>query len=148
MKLSRDRCAAAVLLVAAAGAMWASTAYPLGTLAEPGPGLVPLLFSSVLAAGSALLLAIGGTPHALSARDFADLPITLVIIALLGAAALALEPAGYRATACGLLFAFIAVVERRPWWLAALLAAGFALASFYVINDLLRVPLPVNGWGW
>jgi len=146
--LTRDRVAALVLFAAAAGALWASTAYPFGTLAEPGPGLVPMLFAGVLAVGAAALFAHGGAPHRLRAADFTDLPITLVIIALLAGAALALETAGYRATAGGLLFAFIGIVERRPLWLSLVLAAGFALASFYVLNDVLRVPLPVNRWGW
>ena len=32
--------------------------------------------------------------------------------------------------------------------LALILSGGFALGSFYLINDVLRVPLPLGRWGW
>jgi len=148
MPLTRDRAAALALAVAAGVALWAARRYPFGTLAEPGPGLVPLLLAALLLAGAVGLAVHGGAATRLREVRLADLPLALVLLALMGVATLALEHAGYRATAGGFLFVLLAVVERRPWWIAALLAGGFALGSFWVVNNLLRVPLPVNGWGW
>jgi hypothetical protein len=31
---------------------------------------------------------------------------------------------------------------------SSVLAAAMALASFYLINNVLRVPLPVGAWGY
>ena len=78
--------------------------------------------------------------------DFADLKISLVILVMLGAATFALERAGYRATMFAFLLLFLVAVERRPAWLSAVLSGGFALGSFYLINDVLRVPLPAGTW--
>ena len=78
--------------------------------------------------------------------DFADLKISLVILVMLGAATFALERAGYRPTVFAFLLVFLVAVERRPAWLSAILSGGFALGSFYLINDVLRVPLPAGTW--
>ena len=80
--------------------------------------------------------------------DLSDARITAVIVLLLGAATFALERAGYRATFFVFLLVVLAAVERRPPWLSILLSGGFALGSFYLINTVLRVPLPVSRWGW
>jgi hypothetical protein len=145
--VTRDRTAALLFIALAAGAYWAASAYPTGTLAQPGPGFVPRLLAALLAfAAVALLLRSGAA--ASTKLELADLPISLVIVLLLGAATFALERLGYRITLAALLFVFLAIVERRTLWLSALLAAAFALGSFYVINDVLRVPLPMSRWGW
>jgi len=63
-------------------------------------------------------------------------------------AAYAIERAGYRVTVALMLVFLLAVVERRSVIMSALLAAAMALGSFYLINDVLRVPLPVGAWGF
>ena len=63
-------------------------------------------------------------------------------------AGLALEHIGYRLTIMGLLVFFIGIVERKPPLPVVLVSVGFSLASFYVIGDLLHVPLPVGPWGF
>lgn len=145
--MTRDRAAALVLLALAAGAYWAAAAYPAGTLAQPGPAFVPRLLAALLALAALALLVQGGAAS-FKQLHLADLPITVVIVLLLGAATFALERLGYRITLAGLLLMFLAAVERRPLWLSVLLAAGFSLASFYLVNDVLRVPLPMSRWGW
>lgn len=145
MKLTRDRAAAAALAALGALAWWAALAFPAGSLAQPGPGFVPRLLAALLVAVAALLFFQKSEP---GERLFPELRITLVIVILLAAATFALERAGYRLTVALFLFVFLAVVERRPILLSSLLSIGFALASFYLINDVLRVPLPLNRWGW
>jgi Tripartite tricarboxylate transporter TctB family len=146
--VTRDRAAALVLIALAGGAYWAASAYPAGTLAQPGAGFVPRLLAALLAVAAAAILAQSARRVASAPLVVTDLPITLLIVVLLGAATFALERLGYRITLAGLLFVFLAIVERRPLWLSALLSLGFALGSFYVINDVLRVPLPMSRWGW
>jgi hypothetical protein len=145
LKLTRDRAAAAALAALGALAWWAAAAYPAGSLAQPGPGFVPRLLAGLLFVVSAVLMVV--SPGKGETR-FPEIRITLVIVLLLGAATFALERAGFRATVAAFLFLFLAMVERRPVWLSALLSIGFSLASFYLVNDVLRVPLPLNRWGW
>jgi hypothetical protein len=145
LKLTRDRAAAAALAALGAWAWWAAAAYPAGSLAQPGPGFVPRLLAALLFAFSVVLIVVSSGK---GETRFPELGITLLIVLLLGAATFALERVGYRVTVTAFLFFFLAIVERRPVWLSALLSIGFSLASFYLINDVLRVPLPLNRWGW
>jgi uncharacterized membrane protein len=46
-----------------------------------------------------------------------------------------------------LLVFFLGLIERLRPMPVALVSLGFSFASFYVIGDLLHVPLPVSPWG-
>jgi Na+/phosphate symporter len=72
----------------------------------------------------------------------------VVILVACGAATFALERIGYRLTVLALLVFFLGAIERRRPLPVALVSIGFSLASFYVIGDLLHVPLPVSPWGF
>jgi hypothetical protein len=136
------------LLAFGAWTYWAALAYPAGTLAQPGAGFVPRLLAVLLVLAAFGLLVHGGSPARLVDTELADFPITTLIVLLLAAATFALERTGYRTTMFAFLLLFLVAVERRPAWLSAILSGGFALGSFYLINDLLRVPLPLGRWGW
>jgi Na+/phosphate symporter len=60
----------------------------------------------------------------------------------------ALEPLGYRLTIFAFLIFFLGVLERRRPLPVILVSVGFSLISFYVIGDLLDVPLPRSPWGF
>jgi hypothetical protein len=72
----------------------------------------------------------------------------LIILAACGAATLALERIGYRLTVIALLVFLLIVVERKRPLPVALTALGFSLASYYIVANLLRVPLPSSPWGF
>jgi len=72
----------------------------------------------------------------------------IVILTACLAATFALERIGYRLTVIALLVFFLGVLERRRPLPVALVALGFSLASFYVVGDLLHVPLPRSPWGF
>jgi len=126
---------------------WASGEYPFGTLAEPGPGLLPLVLAAALMGFGVLIACSRASPSNQRVVSFADLPHALLILGLLSLSALVIERIGYRATVIVLLVVFVAGVERRNVLRALVLALGVAVASFYLINNLLRVPLPVGPWG-
>ena len=127
---------------------WASREYPFGTLAEPGPGYLPLVFALVLAAFGAVLTLRGSIVQKERQVRFDDLPHALLLLGVLSAAAYAIERAGYRVTVALMLFFLLAVIERCNIIVAALLAAAMALGSFHLINNVLRVPLPLGAWGF
>ena len=47
-----------------------------------------------------------------------------------------------------MLLFFLLGIERRNPLVAVAVAAAVAFGAFYLINDVLRVPLPVGPWGW
>jgi hypothetical protein len=127
---------------------WENRAYPLGTLQEPGPGYLPLLLAIFLGGLGLLIAAWGGRSAPLASMKWGEAGRGVVILVACGVATLALERIGYRLTVIALLVFFLGVLERRAPWMAGLVAVGFSLASFYVVGDLLHVPLPRSPWGF
>ena len=142
-----DRIAGAVIALLGAYIAWAATAYPIGTMSEPGPGLAPMALA-VLLVGFGIVIVIGDVLlPAQRSVSFADLRHAIVILATLAAAAAVIERIGYRATVVAMFVFLVAVVERRNPFAAIAIGLGIALGSFYLIDNLLRVPLPRGPWG-
>lgn len=127
---------------------WENRAYPIGTLQEPGPGYLPLLLVIFLGAMGLLIAAWGFKSEPLAAMKWTEAKRGLVILLACGVGTFALERIGYRLTVVALLIFFLGVLERKRPLPVALVALGFSLGSFYVMGDLLRVPLPRSPWGF
>ncbi|MNC87868.1 Tripartite tricarboxylate transporter TctB family protein [compost metagenome] len=96
-----------------------------------------------------LLIALWGARSApLASMQWTEATRAVVILVACAAAAFALERIGYRITVIALLIFFLGVVERRRPLPVAMVALGFSLASYYVVGDLLHVPLPRSPWGF
>lgn len=143
-----DQFAGLMLLALALYVGWENRAYPIGTLQEPGPGYVPLLLAIFLGAMGLLIALWGGRSEPLAAISWIEAKRAVVIMVACVAGSVALEPLGYRITIFAFLIFFLGVLERRRPLPALLVAAGFSIISFYVIGDLLHVPLPRSPWGF
>jgi hypothetical protein len=146
--LRSDQVSGLMLVALAVLVGWENRVYPIGTLAEPGPGYLPLLLAIFLGAMGALIAAWGARSPAVATMRWVEAPRAVVILIACACATFALEPLGYRITIIALLVFFLGVVERRPPLIVGLVAVGFGFASFYVIGDLLHVPLPRSRWGF
>ncbi len=146
--LRSDQVSGLVLLALALYIGWLNRAFPVGSLAEPGPGYVPLLLACALGAIGLLVALRGSRSEALAAMQWPEAMRGVVILAACTAATLVLEHIGYRLTIAVFLVFFLGIVERKPPLAVALVAAGFSLASFYIVGILLKVPLPRGPWGF
>jgi len=143
-----DQFSGLMLLALALYIGWENRAYPIGTLAEPGPGYLPLLLAVFLGA-MGLLVALWGVRSApLAAMKWTEAPRAVVILIACGVATLALERIGYRLTMIALLIFFLGVLERKRPLRVALVALGFSLISYALFATWLRVPLPLGPWGF
>ena len=146
--LRSDQFSGLMLLALALYVGWQNRVYPVGTLSEPGPGYLPLLLAIFLGV-MGLLIALWGVRSApLATMRWTEAPRAVVILIACGVALLVLERIGYRLTVIALLVFLLIVVERRRPLPVALVAFGFSLGSFYVVGDLLHVPLPRSPWGF
>jgi hypothetical protein len=143
-----DQFSGLMLLALALYVGWENRAYPLGTLQEPGPGYMPLLLAISLGALGLLVAAWGGRTAPLTSIKWGEALRAATILVACGAATFALERIGYRLTVIVLLVFFLGVLERRPPLAVAAVALGFSFASFYIVGDLLKVPLPRSPWGF
>ena len=146
--LRSDQFSGLLLIAIAAFVGWENRAYPVGTLQEPGPGYLPMLLAIFLGAMGLLIALWGVKSEKLSSMKWPEAARAVVILVACGVATFALERIGYRLTVLVLLVFFLGAVERRRPLPVALVSLGFSLASFYVIGDLLHVPLPVSPWGF
>jgi len=146
--LRSDQFSGLILLALALYVGWENRVYPVGTLQEPGPGYLPMLLVVCLGAMGLMIALWGGKSAPLASMKWTEATRAVVILAACAAATFALERLGYRLTMIVLLLFFLGVLERRRPLPVALVALGFSLASFYIIGDLLHVPLPRSPWGF
>ena len=145
--LSVDRGAGAVFAAFSLLVLWESRKIPFGTMAEPGPGALPVLLAvTLLACSIAVFFGRAG-------ERFADIRWTewRHAVAILGTCAfmaLALERLGYRLALFVALLALVSVVERKGLIAGSIFAGSFSLGTYFLFNTLLRVPLPKGPFGF
>lgn len=140
--LTTERVAGAALAALALGVLWANRVHPVGSLRNPGPGYLPLVLALLLLALALTLVLAGRRAPRLAAAGWGDWRHAAAVVGACLFAALALERLGYRLTVGVILVFLLGVVERRGVLTALIIAAGLALASFFLFNTVLRVPLP------
>lgn len=148
MTLRNDQLSGLTLVALAVFLWWENRAYPLGTLQEPGPAYTPLLVSIFLGAMGLLIALCGGRSPRIGEMAWPEAKRATVILLACAAATYVLEDIGYRLTIAALLVFFLGVLERKSPLMVAAVSVGFALLSFYLIGDVLRVPLPRGPGGW
>lgn len=142
--LTRDRVGGIALLVFAVAVIWEDRAFPLGSVTRPGPGYMPMLLASILAAMAVLVIYTGGRSPALTSLGWSEWRHAVAILAGCVFAALALERIGYRLTVIVLVGFLLWVVERKQPAVVSAMALGLSLGTFYVFSTLLKVPLPLG----
>jgi putative tricarboxylic transport membrane protein len=138
---------AIALLLAACGALAAVQAWraiPVGSLGEPGPGLLPFLL--------ALALVALGAAAALEGRRPAPGPVdrrrALLVAALLVAYPAALPFLGFALTTTLALFLLGRALGSRAPGRLAIFAVASTAAAVVLFQRLLLVPLPRGPWGF
>ena len=147
-RLREDQVSGLMLLALALFVGWQNHSYPLGSLQEPGPGYVPLLIAIFLGVTGLVIAVRGGASKALADMEWPEAKRAAIILLACGVATYALEEIGYRITIAALLIFFLGVLERRKPLAVATVSIVFSLLSFYLLGDVLRVPLPRGPWGW
>ena len=147
-QLRSDQVSGLMLAALALYVWWMNRAYPIGTLAEPGPGYVPLLLAIFMGVMGVLVALGGGKSEPLAAMEWTEAKRAFALLVACGVTAFALERLGYRITMAALLIFFLGVMERRKPMMVAAVGIGFSLVTYYLFATLLRVPLPVSPWGF
>ena len=143
MRRNRDRLSAGALAALAVAYLVANRAYPLDTLATPGPGIFPLaagLLLLGLAAGQAV--AARRAPRASAPAEGVATSRVVGLTAALVGYALAAGTVGFLAASFALVL-FASRLLGAPGWLRpAALALGVTLGAYVLFVAWLGVPLP------
>jgi hypothetical protein len=144
--LTIDRAAGAAFAAFSIFVLWECRKIELGFMAEPGPGLMPVILASSLLACSGALMA-GRSGARLADVAWPEWRRAAAILASCAFMALAMERLGYRLTIFVVLLVLTGIVESRGWVAGALFAGGFAFGTYFLFNTLLRLPLPPGPLG-
>lgn len=136
-----------VIVLIALAVVWQNRAYPIGSLAEPGPGYMPLLIAAALGIFGLLITLRGGSSPLFNTVDWSEGRRGVVMLVACGVAVFALERIGYRLTMIALLVFMLGVVERKRPLPTVLVALGFSFLSYWLFATLLKVQLPRGPWG-
>jgi putative tricarboxylic transport membrane protein len=147
-RLTTDRWAGLALIALALYVLWEVRRIPFGTVAAPGPGVVPALLAVILLVCSLVVIAGGARAPRVGALDWSEWRHSVAILGACAFMALALERLGYRLTMILVLLALLRLVERKGWLVGAVFAVGFSLGSHFLFNTLLRVPMPLGPFGF
>jgi hypothetical protein len=142
VSLRRDHIAGAATVGVALVAIAISGDLPVGTLASPGPGMLPILAAALILLFGSLLLLRAHTGPPFAAISWTDLPHALRVVAVAATALLLYERLGFLLTIGGLLLVLLWGVERRPLWSSVAFAAGTALGAYVLVGKFLKSPLP------
>jgi hypothetical protein len=143
-----DLVAGIVIVLVALMVGWANRAYPIGSLADPGPGYMPLVLAAALGVFGLLIAVRAGASPLFNTIDWPEGKRGIVMLIACGVAVFALERIGYRLTMIALLVFMLGVVERKRPVPTLLVAFGFAFLSYFLFATLLKVQLPRGPWGF
>ena len=146
--LSVDRAAGIGFAVFSLLVLWESRAIPFGTMAEPGPGALPVLLAIALLVCSIAMFVGGGVGARFTEIQWSEWRHAIAILGTCAFMALALERLGYRVTMFVALLALVSVVEKKGWIAGILFAGAFSLGTYFLFNTLLKVPLPRGPFGF
>jgi putative tricarboxylic transport membrane protein len=122
--------------------------YSIGTLAQPGPGLYPLLVGVLLILASVGVFTSTLLRPSIKSIEFPKgrgLWQLLFITAVMIVYAVALPYIGHLLAAAIVVFGVLQAMGLRQWYLKIGLTVALSLGSFYLFDILLKVPLP-RGW--
>jgi hypothetical protein len=148
VNLRRDHVAGGAFVVAGALVLAVSGAYPFGTMASPGAGMMPILVTGlVMAFGIAILLRARESPP-LSAIDWGDAKHALTVIAVAAVAVGAYAEVGFLVTIPCMLFVLTFVAERRSFLWSAGFSIGVSALAYALFIFVLKTPLPRGPFGF
>ncbi|RAI43181.1 tripartite tricarboxylate transporter TctB family protein [Rhodoplanes roseus] len=142
MKVRRD-VVAGLAVLAGGAALWASSGdLPVGSLAMPGAGMMPMIAIALVMVFGAVLVFRGTAGPRLAADHWSDADHALRVIVATAVATFLYTRLGFLITMSLLLFGLVGLVERRRVLPAALFSLGVALATWLLFGMVLKAPLP------
>jgi putative tricarboxylic transport membrane protein len=145
--LTIDRLAGVALVAFSVLVLWECRKIPFGSMAEPGPGAVPVLLALVLLVCSIILIVAGSPADRVSSIRWPERRHGVAILGACAFMALALERLGYRLTIFIALLVLVGLVEKKGWTAGIIFAGIFSLGTYYLFDTLLKVPLPQGLFG-
>jgi hypothetical protein len=141
MILRRDYVAGGAFVVAGAFVLAVSHDLPMGKLASPGAGMLPVFVTIVMMLFGLIVAVQGRSSPPLIEISWSDLPHAAKVSAVAAAAAAPYTQLGFILSMILLLFVLVYVVERRGLPAALAFSIPIPLVTYAVFEYLLKTPL-------
>jgi len=141
MTLRSDHVAGAAFVVFGIVVFAFSGDLPFGRLSAPGAGMLPKLLIVLMIAFGIALMARATTSPPFAAIDWSDRGHALLVLIITAVAIALYQRLGFLVTMSLLVFALLAVVERRNLLLAAAYSVGLTLFAYWLFGKALKAPL-------
>ena len=146
--MNKDRAGSFIFLLVGILGFIFSIKLPMGKLTEPGPGVFPLLLSTLLSILGVLIFLFAKAKKTMDERtDSRQLTKPLFIVLFTAAFILALGRLGYLVSSALYLWGLFFLVCRFRLGTAAALAGALSAVSWYFFGNILGVHLPRGPWG-
>jgi hypothetical protein len=139
--LRSDHVAGAAFVVFGVVVFALSGDLPFGRLSAPGAGMLPKLLIILMVGFGLALMAGAATSPAFATIDWSDRGHALLVIIITGVAITLYQRLGFLVTMSLLVFALLAVVERRNLLLAAAYSVSLTLFAYWLFGKALKAPL-------
>jgi putative tricarboxylic transport membrane protein len=141
--------AAVLFLAIGGGQIYMALALPRGTLAEPGPGVFPLLVGALMSTSSLACLVLAVLEcNPLRLNLLADAARPAVLVAVLAAFLLLLPRVGFVLPSLLLQVVTLQVFGMRGVWRRLAVAAVTTAAAVLLFETLLGVQFPTPSWSF
>ena len=141
MTLRSDHVAGAAFVVFGIVVFALSGDLPFGRLSAPGAGMLPKLLIVLMIAFGIALMARATTSPPFAAIDWSDRGHALLVVIITAVAIALYQRLGFLVTMSLLVFALLAVVERRNPLLAAAYSVGLTVFAYWLFGKALKAPL-------
>ena len=111
---------------------------PTGGLSMPGSGFMPKLVLALRANESKVFATL----------SWSDAKHSALVVAITAAAIALFEPLGFLTTNVLLIFALLAIIERRPLLPAAIYSLGVVVTTYVLFVYVLKTPLETGPFGF
>jgi putative tricarboxylic transport membrane protein len=139
--LRRDHVAGGAFVAAGVFVLAVSHDLPIGKLASPGAGMLPVLVTLLMMLFGLVIMLQGRSSPPLAEISWSDLPHAAKVSVVAAVAAALYTPLGFILSMALMLFALVYVVERRSLAAALAFSIPIPLVTYGVFEHLLKTPL-------
>ena len=121
---------------------------PTGNLSMPGSGFLPKIVAGLTIFFGLVLALRANERKVFAALSWGDAKHAALVVAITAAAIALFEPLGFLTTNVLLIFALLAIIERRRLLPATIYSVGVVVTTYILFVYVLKTPLEAGPFGF
>ena len=121
---------------------------PTGGLSMPGSGFLPKIVAGLTIFFGLVLALRANESKVFATLSWSDAKHSALVVAITAAAIALFEPLGFLTTNVLMIFALLAIIERRRFLPAAIYSLGVVVTTYVLFVYVLKTPLETGPFGF